>query len=101
MEPVEASPKKYGAAVAMCAVFGTLGIHHFYLGNWVHGILDVSALFGGIALIFFSQDPFLIAFGIFLIVADVIHSMVVTVLLLIGKTRDGQGRIVAYPGQFK
>ena len=100
MDSILVSPKKYGVAVSLCMIFGTLGVHHFYLGNWVHGILDILALFGGLALIIFYTDPALVGLGVLLIVADVIHTLAVTVMLLIGKTRDGSGRLVGYPGQF-
>ena len=36
------SPKSYGTAVALCGVFGTVGLHHFYLGNIIHGLLDLG-----------------------------------------------------------
>ena len=38
----EKSTKSYGAAVSLCGVFGTVGIHHFYLGNWLHGLFDLG-----------------------------------------------------------
>jgi TM2 domain-containing membrane protein YozV len=95
------SPKKYGVAVVLCMIFGTLGVHHFYLSNWIHGLLDLAALTGGLALIVFSDNRMLIGLGAMLILADVIHTLVVTFMLLVGKTRDGQGLIVGYPGQFK
>jgi len=101
MDSMLVSPKKYGVSVCLCMIFGTLGIHHFYLGNWAHGILDALALIGGIALIAFSNDSLFVGLGAFLIFADVIHTLVVTFMLLVGKTRDGSGRFVAYPGQFK
>ena len=94
------SPKKYGLAVALCMIFGTLGVHHFYLGNWIHGLLDLGALIIGLALII-STDGTLALIGVGLIVADVIHTLVMTILLLIGSAKDGRGRIVAYPGQHK
>jgi TM2 domain-containing membrane protein YozV len=101
MESTLVSPKKYGVAVALCMVFGTLGVHHFYLRNWIHGLLDLTALVGGIALITFSGNSILIGLGAMMIAADVIHTIAVTIMLLIGKTRDGQGLVVGYPGQFK
>jgi hypothetical protein len=67
---------------------------------WAIGA-DITALVGGIALIALSADPVIIGLGVFLIVADVIHTLVVTIMLLVGKTRDGSGRLVGYPGQFK
>ena len=37
--------------------------------------------------------------GFVLLVADFGHSMTVTVMLLTGNFRDGDGRVVRYPGQ--
>ena len=38
-EPV--SDRSYGVAVALCGIFGIVGIHHFYLGNHLHGLFDL------------------------------------------------------------
>jgi len=40
-------------------------------------------------------------YGVGFLVVDVIHTIVVTFMLLVGAYRDGNGNIVAYPGQFK
>ncbi|TDI60698.1 MAG: TM2 domain-containing protein [Alphaproteobacteria bacterium] len=101
VDSILVSPKKYGVAVSLCLVFGTLGIHHFYLGNWIHGFLDFAALVGGITLIAASDNSMLVGLGVMMILADIVHTIVVTIMLLVGKTRDGQGLVVVYPGQFK
>ena len=36
------SPKSYVWAVCLVGIFGTLGVHHFYLGRWVHGMFDLG-----------------------------------------------------------
>ncbi len=81
-------------------IFGMLGIHHFYLGNWVHGIFDLGLFIVGFGLIFVSEDPTLVAVGIGLICLDFLHTLIVTILLFVGKVKDGDGRLVSYPGQF-
>jgi len=94
----EISPKSYTVAVCLSAIFGLLGIQHFYLGRWLLGIADVS-LSVGAAVCLFSGDPSLLFLGVGLLVADFIHTLITTIMLMIGAFKDGQGRIVAYPGQ--
>ena len=91
------SEKSYAAAVCLSAIFGVLGIHHFYLGRWGHGLLDLTMTFSGILLI--AAGSFVM--GILILAVDVIHTFVITILLLIGAYKDGSGRVVAYPGQFQ
>jgi len=86
----EKSPKSYGTAVALCGVFGTLGIHHFYLGDWAHGLADIALLVLTIA--FFAQGFVLLAIVTLLI--DVGHTIFVFYMLIIEKWRDGEGRPV-------
>jgi len=100
---IETSEKSYGASVALCMIFGVMGVHHFYLGNWVHGVFDLGLFIVGFGLIFtgaVSGDPEQIMLGGVLIAIDVLHTLVVTILLLVGKVKDGEGRVVSYPGQF-
>lgn len=89
------SPKSYGVAVSLSAVFGFLGIQHFYLGRVGEGLLDVGLSMGW--LWFFASGE--VALGALCLAADGVHALVVTILLLTGNFRDGQGRIVCYPGQ--
>jgi hypothetical protein len=89
------SPKKYGVAVALAGVFGMLGVHHFYLGRWDQGILDVGLTVAWVYCIAINMP--LLAAAFFL--ADFGHTLAVTIMLLIGKFRDGEGRYVCYPGQ--
>ena len=37
--------------------------------------------------------------GVALLLADLIHSFAVTIMLLTGNFKDGEGRVVCYPGQ--
>lgn len=94
----DVSPKSFGLAVTLCGVFGLAGIHHFYLGNILHGLFDLGLLIAAIYF-FSSDDEMLVLFGMLLLLADIIHSVVVMIYLFIGKTVDGQGRLVMYPGQ--
>jgi TM2 domain-containing membrane protein YozV len=89
------SPKSYATAVSLSAVFGLLGIQHFYLGRLGEGLLDVGLTMGWIAS-FAAGEVFL---GVVLILLDAAHSMTVTIMLLTGNFKDGSGRIVCYPGQ--
>ena len=82
-------------AVALSAVFGLLGIHHFYLKRWGEGILDLGLSAAWIYA--FSLGHAGAAIGFFLL--DLIHTVVVTSLLLVGKFKDGEGKLVTYPGQ--
>ena len=89
------SPKSYVLAVCLSSVFGLLGIHHFYLGRWIQGFLDFSMTIVGFILIAAGLDlP-----GIIILCIDVIHTFVVTILLLVGAYKDGNGDLVTYPGQ--
>lgn len=90
-----ASAKSYGTAVALSAVFGFLGIQHFYLGRIGEGLLDVGLSIGWVYC-FATGEPLP---GVLFFLADVGHALVVSILLLTGNFRDGQGRIVCYPGQ--
>jgi len=96
----EFSDKSFGAAVALCGIFGTIGLHHFYLGNIVHGVFDLG-LFVSSVLCFFSGDVSLQMLGLILILMDALHTLFVFYKLIAGKQLDGAGRLVTYPGQFR
>jgi len=89
------SPKSYVVAVCLSGVFGILGIHHFYLGRWMHGCLDLGMTLAAIFLIIIGGS----LWGALILGVDVIHTFIVTILLLVGAYKDGNGKIVAYPGQ--
>ncbi len=99
-DPPPVSPKSYGVAVTLAMIFGVVGVHHFYMGNWLHGLLDFSMLVVGIICIV-SENPTAMPIGILLIIIDAIHTIWVTYLLIVGKCRDGQGRLIAFPGQIR
>lgn len=99
-EKFQKSSKSYGVAVCISAIFGILGIHHFYLERWAMGLFDLTLSIGGFYLIWFGSDNLkILGFG--LIIIDVIHTFYVTYKLLVGEYADGKGLIVAYPGQKK
>ncbi len=91
----QVSPKDYGKAVALSAALGFSGVHLFYLGRVGEGLLDVGLTLGWL-FCFATDRPGL---AVLLLLADVGHALVVTILLLTGNFRDGAGRLVCYPGQ--
>jgi hypothetical protein len=90
-----ASRKSYRMAVSLSGVFGVLGIQHFYLGRWMEGVADVLLTIGWVYCLVVEQP---LGFVIFLGI-DCIHAFVVTIMLLTGSFRDGDGHLVCYPGQ--
>jgi TM2 domain-containing membrane protein YozV len=89
------SEKKYLTAVILSGIFGIMGIHHFYVGRWAMGVLDLGLFLG--TLITYLSGNFLIAGLLFF--ADLVHTVYVTYLLLVGEYRDGRGKLITYPGQ--
>ena len=89
------SDKSYATAVCLSAVFGLLGIQHFYLSRYLEGFADV-AMTAGWLYSFTNGYPLL---GLVFLAADGIHSFIVTIMLLTGSFKDGKGHIVCYPGQ--
>ncbi len=92
---MEKSSKNYITAVCLSAIFGVFGVHHFYLGRWLYGVLDFSLTTIGFILIFIDY----MFIGIAILAIDCIHNFIVTILLLIGAYKDGEGKVVTYPGQ--
>jgi hypothetical protein len=60
-----------------------------------HGVLDLGLTIGWIYC--FAAGKWI--FGTVFLVADLAHALVVTIMLLTGNFRDGEGRRVCYPGQ--
>ncbi|MFT6451066.1 MAG: TM2 domain-containing membrane protein YozV [Halocynthiibacter sp.] len=90
METDGVSDKSYGTAVILCGIFGILGVHHFYLENFIHGIIDFGMLVGAVLLFAFGF-PLL---GFALLAADIIHSAAVFYLLITEQAHDGQGNAI-------
>ncbi len=93
------SPKSYAVAVALSAIFGVVGIHHFYIANFLHGCFDLGLFIMAIVLLSFSGNPFFIGIGMLCCLIDVAHTIYVTYRLLVGLQKDGNGLIIKYPGQ--
>ena len=89
------SNKSYTAAVCLSGIFGILGIQHFYLGRIGLGIFDLGLSIAGFTLLMVGYP----VIGIILLGIDFIHTIIVTFQLLVGQFKDGEGKIVAYPGQ--
>ena len=89
------SKKSYTIAVCLSAVFGIIGVQHFYLGRYFLGLTDLSLSI--LALYFFISGQFLYALLFFGL--DFFHSLIITIRLLTGSFEDGEGCTVCYPGQ--
>ena len=89
------SNKTYTTAVILSGIFGPIGIHHLYLGRWKMFLLDFGLFVG--TLIFYFNNYLLYAGLIFMV--DIIHTIIVTYLLMVGKYRYGKGKIIPLPGQ--
>ncbi|WP_120499539.1 NINE protein [Roseovarius sp. EL26] len=87
MSEIAKSPKSYGVAVALCGIFGVIGIHHFYLKDYVHGLADLGLL---VLCVVFAMNNnvglFFLALGL-----DALHTIIVFYLLIVEKWRDGDG----------
>lgn len=95
------SPKSYGVAVALSAVFGLIGVQHFYLGRYILGLTDVALTVGFVYFIYVAGDQFhFLVIGLICLALDFLHTLFTTYLLFTGSFRDGHGRLIAYPGQF-
>ena len=55
------SPKSRLIALVMCVIFGALGVHRFYVGRWITGILYIFT--GGLFVIGWFIDILLLLFG--------------------------------------
>lgn len=89
------SQKSYICTVYLSGIFGIFGIHHFYLGCWIHGLLDLGMTLSALTLLFTGQPKI----GLTILAIDLIHTLIVTVMLLTGTYKDGSGKTVTYPGQ--
>ena len=89
------SKKSYGVAVSLSAVFGVLGIQHFYLERWLEAFIDLGLAVATVTL-FLMGEPL---WAILVAAIDGIHTFIVTIMLLTGSFRDGHGHLVCYPGQ--
>lgn len=94
----DVSPKSYGTAVVLCGIFGTAGIHHFYLGNLFHGLFDVGLLAATITFFLLGEttgNGAYVAMAALFLTVDVLHTMVVFYRLITEQEHDGRNRRVA------
>lgn len=89
------SDKNYIVAVSLSAIFGVMGIHHFYLGRYLEGLFDLGLAILTVVL-YLSGYPL---YGLLVFAIDSVHTFIVTVMLLTGSIKDGRGHLVCYPGQ--
>ena len=89
------SEKSYTIAVCLSAIFGVVGIQHFYLGRWFEAVIDLALAIGTVYLFLIGEPLWAVAVG----AIDLLHTFIVTIMLLTGSFRDGHGRLVCYPGQ--
>ena len=89
------SSKSYGVSVALCGIFGMLGIHHFYIGNWLHGLFDLLLFVFGVSLFSSFEQP-QEAIGAILLVIDFVHTLLVSYKLISEKQKDGDGKLIVY-----
>ena len=94
----EYSDKSYVTAAVLAGIFGVIGIHHFYVGRWGHGLFDLSMMVLGIITIT-SANGFsaLMASGILLLLLDLIHTVYFMYKLIVGEYKDGTGSFVGIP----
>jgi len=90
-----ASKKNYVVAVCLSGVFGVLGIHHFYLGRYLEGLLDLGLAIAAFVLYINGN----IGWALLIFAIDSLHTFIVTIMLLTGSVKDGEGHLVCYPGQ--
>jgi hypothetical protein len=92
MQNTEKSPKSYSIAVTLCGIFGILGVHHFYLGNFVHGFVDLGLVILALWMFATGKDGLATVF----IIIDLVHTVFVFYRLITEKERDAFGRLVTY-----
>ena len=89
------SDKSYAIAVTLSAIFGVVGIQHFYLGRWIEATIDLGLAIATVVLFLLGMPMWALLVG----AVDALHTFIVTIMLLTGSFRDGHGRLVCYPGQ--
>ena len=89
------SDKSYTTALVLVGLFGVLGLHHLYLRRWGEAMLDIGL--SVTAIYFYLHGDFGLAVIVGLL--DILHTVVVVSQLIVGRFRDGSGRLVMFPGQ--
>jgi TM2 domain-containing membrane protein YozV len=91
----EPSEKSYIVAVSLSAIFGVMGVHHFYIGRYAEGIIDFGMFVATIYLYLAGHW----GWAILVFAIDGLHTFIITIMLLTGSFRDGRGKLICYPGQ--
>jgi len=86
----ETSPKSYGTAIILCGIFGVLGLHHFYLEDWLYGLADLALVILAVAFMVQGLD----GLALLVIFLDAVHTIIIFYYLIVEKWRDGKGRLV-------
>ena len=82
----EYSDKSYVTAAVLAGIFGVIGIHHFYVGRWGHGLFDLSmTVLGVIAITSAIGFSALMVSGILLLLLDLIHTVYFMYKLIVGE----------------
>ncbi|MEQ9451429.1 MAG: NINE protein [Pseudomonadales bacterium] len=89
------SQKSYVIAVCLSAIFGVVGIQHFYMGRYVEATIDLGLFLLTLYFFFTGQN----LYAIITFALDGLHTLIVTFMLLTGTFRDGDGHLICYPGQ--
>ena len=92
------SDRSYSLAVMLCGIFGIVGIHHFYLGNWLHGLFDLGLFLAAVYILAGSGHDDWVPIGLLLLAVDFLHTMIVFYRLIAGQARDGHGRPIQVAG---
>jgi hypothetical protein len=91
------SDKSFTTAVVLAAVFGLLGIHHFYVGRVGHGLFDIGMTILGVYLIWTganAESDGRVVLGFMIIVLDYIHTVYFMYRLIVGTYKDGSGKLI-------
>ncbi len=89
------SDKSYVTTVILCGIFGMLGIHHFYINNWIHGLFDLSIFVLGVSFLY-SSNTAVWSVGLLLLIIDFLHTCFVTYMLIAELQLDGNGKLIVY-----
>lgn len=92
------SSKSYAIAISLCGIFGMMGLHHFYIGKYLHGLFDLSLFIGWVSIFILSEmgsiESNLIFLGISLFIIDIIHTIFIFYKLIVGEQRDGKNLLI-------
>ena len=72
------SDKSYTIAVCLSAIFGVVGIQHFYLGRIVEATIDLGLFIATIYFFVTGQIPLALLVG----AIDALHTFIVTIITI-------------------